>query len=83
MLAGHCHRHPELPANKLSVWEPNHGKRNPGRPIKTLLKTLIEDSGVKTKEELTNCMKDKDVWRVKHRARLKPPYGRNLRRRSE
>ena len=82
-LAGHCHRHPELPANKLIVWEPNHGKRKAGRPIKTLLKTLIEDSGVKTKEELANCMKDKDVWRVKHRVRLKPPYGRNLRRRSE
>ena len=28
-LAGHCHRHPELPANKLIVWEPNHGKRKP------------------------------------------------------
>jgi len=31
-LAGHCHRHPELPAQKLILWEPTHGQRRQGTP---------------------------------------------------
>ncbi|XP_071796312.1 uncharacterized protein [Asterias amurensis] len=50
-LAGHCLRHPELPAHKAIVWEPTHGRCCPGRPTKTMLKTLIEDARV-GKEEL-------------------------------
>ena len=27
-LAGHCHRHPELAASELILWEPSHGRRS-------------------------------------------------------
>ena len=53
---GDCLRHPELPANKVIV--PTHGRRGPGRPTKTMLKTLIKDAGVVNKEELISCMQD-------------------------
>ncbi|XP_071795689.1 uncharacterized protein [Asterias amurensis] len=76
-LAGHCLRHPELPAIKAIVWEPTHGRRCPERPTKTMLKTLIEDAGV-GKEELFSCMQDRVVWRVRHRARLKDAATRQL-----
>ena len=26
-LAGHCFYHPELPANKVLLWEPLHGRK--------------------------------------------------------
>ena len=58
-LAGHCLRHPELPVNKVIVWEPTHSKCHSGRPTKTMLKTLIEDAGVNNKEELISCMQDR------------------------
>ena len=31
-FAGHLHRHPELTANRLLLWEPKHGVRDRGRP---------------------------------------------------
>ncbi|XP_062577713.1 uncharacterized protein LOC134239565 [Saccostrea cucullata] len=34
-LAGHCFRHPELSAQSLVLWEPNHGRRRRGRPKAT------------------------------------------------
>ena len=67
-LAGHCLRHPELPANKVIMWEPTHDRRGPRRPTKTMLKTLIEDAGVINKEEPISCMQDRVVWCVRHRA---------------
>ena len=35
-LAGHCLRHPELPASPVITWEPKHGRMNPGHPYKTM-----------------------------------------------
>ena len=31
-LAGHCHRHPELVASDLVLWQPNQNLRRRGRP---------------------------------------------------
>ena len=31
-LAGHCHRHPELAASDLVLWQPNQNLRRRGRP---------------------------------------------------
>ena len=47
-LAGHCHRHPEMPASKVEL---THGRRDPGRPAKTLLSILMEDAEVESREE--------------------------------
>ncbi|XP_078253141.1 uncharacterized protein LOC144592429 [Rhinoraja longicauda] len=62
----------EKPANKVVLWEPTHGRRNPGRANKTMLKTLMEDAYVETKEELASCMEVRDVWGVHHCARRNP-----------
>ena len=72
-LAGHCYRHPELPASRVMLLEPKHGKPSRGRPIKTMVKTMKEDAGVETTDELASCMNNRDVWRVRHRAHLKQP----------
>ena len=63
LLAGHCHRHPELPASKVIVWEPKHGRRDHGRPSKTLLTTLIEDAEVESRDEVATLLADREVFR--------------------
>ena len=73
-LAGHCHRHPMLPASRVMLREPKHGKPSRGRPIKTMVK-MMEDAGVEMTDELVSCMNIRDVWRVLHHARLKQPLG--------
>ena len=66
-LAGHCHRHPELPASRLITWEPTHGQRSRGGQRTTLLKTLMQHAGVSSKEELAACMEDRAGWRARAR----------------
>ena len=39
-LAGHSHRHPELPASHLVMGEPTHGHRSRGRPTQTYVDVL-------------------------------------------
>ena len=45
--------------------------RDPGRPVKTLLTTLIEDSEVESSDELATVLAAFEVWHVRHRAGLK------------
>ena len=72
-LAGHCFRHPELPAHHVILWQPKHGKMGVGRPPTTMVNTLLSDTSVITVEELATCMQDRDVWRRCCRARLSMP----------
>ena len=67
--AGHCHRHPELPS-KVIVWEPPHGRGDPGQPAKMLLTTLIEEAEVESRDELATLLADREVWYGRHRAHL-------------
>ena len=62
-LAGHCYRHPELSAQALVLWEPNHGRRGRGRPKATYVDTLKRDTGARDAGELATLMGDRDVWR--------------------
>ena len=62
-LAGHCFRHPELSAQPLVLWEPNHGRRGRGRPKATFVDTLKRDTGARDAGELATLMSDRDVWR--------------------
>ena len=66
-LAGHCHRHPELPASQLITWEPTHGQRSRGGQRVTLLRTLMQHAGASSKEELATCMEDRAGWRARAR----------------
>ena len=70
-LAGHCYRHPELPAHKVVLWQPKHGKQGVGRPPTTMVNTLLSDAGINNVEELAACMQNRDVRRRCCSARLK------------
>ena len=43
-LAGHIQRHTEEAAHHLLLWNPVEGKRKNGRPMKTFIKQLAEDT---------------------------------------
>ena len=70
-LAGHCRRHPELPASKLVLWEPTHGHRSRGRPALTYVDILKKDAGAQSTKELERCMENRDDWKQRWLARLR------------
>ena len=69
-LAGHCHRHPELSAQPLVLWEPKHGQRGRGRPRTTYIDTLKRDTGIRDTVELDMLMRNRDIWRLRVVGRL-------------
>ena len=73
-LAGHIHRHDDLVAHQLLLWEPTQGTRGRGRPALTFVDTLRGDTGLNGTEEIRGLMADRKLWRntIKTRA-LKPP----------
>ena len=72
-LAGHCHRHPEIPAHHLILWEPTHGSCRQGRPANTYVDTLKRDSGAANTDELVSCMNNRHDWASRRAARLRSP----------
>ena len=68
-LAGHCHRHPELTAQRLVLWEPTHGHKGRGRPRTDYIDVLKRDTGAQNTSELATLMEDRDVWRSHVRSR--------------
>lgn len=61
-LAGHCCRHPEEAASNLVLWTPKHGKRGRGRPARTFVQQLREDTGLE-EQEMLSLMRCRDRWR--------------------
>ena len=73
-LAGHIHRHPELVASRLLLWEPTHGARSRGRPALTFVDNLRADTGLTDTGEIGRLMADRVLWRQRIDTRtLKPP----------
>ena len=73
-LAGHIHRHDELVANRLLLWEPTHGTRSRGRPAVTFVDNLRTDTGLTDTGEIGRLMADRTLWRQRIDTRtLKPP----------
>ena len=72
-LAGHCYCHPKLASNKLILWEPTHGQTQRGRQKMTYVQVLRRDAGVEIAGKLAVCMCNRDDWRIRTRARLRPP----------
>ena len=62
-LAGHCHRHPELAASDLVLWQPNQNLRRRGRPKVDFVEVLRKDAGNLSTTELHTVMEDRTVWR--------------------
>ena len=61
-LSGHCQRHPELGAHRLTLWEPTHWQRRRGRPRTTFVDQLKRDTGTTTTGELAAMMKDRKIY---------------------
>ena len=72
-LAGHCFRHPELPAHSVLLWQPTHGNRGRGRPAATYPRMLLRDTEVETYEELRTLMGNREMWSDISGARPWPP----------
>ena len=69
-LAGHCQRHPYLPAHKLVLWEPTYGHKSRGRLLSTLADILKRDADLDCCQELEALMRDRRVWNNLVKARL-------------
>ena len=60
--AGHCWRSSDELISDVLLWAPTHGRTRPGRPTKTYIEQLCEDSGCHA-EDLPRAMSDREEWR--------------------
>ena len=61
-FAGHCWRRKDEIISKLLFWDPKHGSRNRGRPVKTYINQIEEDTGI-NRCDLPALMDDRILWR--------------------
>ena len=60
--AGHYWISKDELISDVLLWKPTHGHANVGRPPKTYIDQLCEDTGCCT-EDLSGTMNDREVWR--------------------
>ena len=73
-LAGHVHRHADLVANKVVLWEPSHGHRGRGRPPLTFVDIIRSDTELASTMEIERIMSNRKLWReLIDTRRLYPP----------
>ena len=61
-FAGHCYRATNECSSNVLLWQPQHGKRSVGRPAKTFVDLLEEDTGWNV-TELQKAMADRVLWK--------------------
>ena len=61
-FAGHCWRSKHEIISDVLLWEPKHGYRNAGRPSKTFVKQLYDDSNILVNEDLSRATEDRELW---------------------
>ena len=61
-FAGHCHRSKEELAGITLLWQPMHGYTTVGRPYRTYIDQLTDDTG-HLLEELPTAMQNRDGWK--------------------
>ena len=61
-FAGHCWRSKEELVSGLILWEPKHGKASRGRPRKTYISQLLEDTQLQ-RDSIEAAMADREEWR--------------------
>ena len=61
-FVGHCWRSREELAGDILLWKPTHGHQPRGRPKKTYIDQLIDDTGCRM-EELPIAMEDRERWK--------------------
>ena len=64
--AGHCWRSRDELISNVLLWTPTHGRANAGRPARTYIQQLCEDTGCSPKN-LPEAMNDREKWRERVR----------------
>ena len=64
--AGHCWRSRDELIRDVLLWTPTHGRAKAGRPARTYIQQLCEDTGC-CPEELPRAMNDREEWRERVR----------------
>ena len=62
MYLGHCWRSREELIRDGLLWTPTHGRAKAGRPARTYIQQLCEDTGC-CPEDLPRAMNDREEWR--------------------
>ena len=60
--AGHCWRSRDEVISDVLLWTPTYGRANAGRPARTYIEQLFEDTGCSL-EDLPEAMNDREKWR--------------------
>ena len=64
--AGHCWRSRDELIRDVLLWTPTHGRAKAGRPARTYIQQLWEDTGC-CPEDLPRAMNDREKWRERVR----------------
>ena len=64
--AGHCRRSRDELIRDVLLWTPTHGCAKAGRPARTYIQQLCEDTGC-CSEDLPEAMNDREKWRERVR----------------
>ena len=64
--AGHCWRSRDELIRDVLLWTPTHGRAKAGRPARTYIQQLCEDTGC-CPEDLLKAMNDREEWRERVR----------------
>ena len=64
--AGHCWRSRNELISDVLLWTPKHGRAKAGRPARTYIQQLCEDTGC-CPEDLPEAMNDREKWRERVR----------------
>ena len=63
---GHCWRSRDELISDVLLWTPTHGRAKAGRPARTYIQQLCEDTGC-CPEDLLRAMNDREKWRERVR----------------
>ena len=66
MHAGHCWRSRDELISDVLLWTPTHGRAKAGRPARSYIQQLCEDTGC-CPEDLPEAMNDREKWRERVR----------------
>ena len=64
--AGHCWRSRDELVRGVLLWTPTYGRAKAGRPVRTYIHQLCEDTGCGP-EDLPEAMNDREKWRERVR----------------
>ena len=60
-FAGHCWRSKDEIVSDLILWHPKHGRATRGRPRKTYINQLLDDTQLQ-RDNIEAAMSDRETW---------------------